>query len=238
VSARPAGRRQPHRSHRTSALILRRVEHGESDLVLTLFTESLGRVSALARSARKSSKRFAGALEAFQTLKLELDEPLASDLMLLREATIETPRLALTSDLERMDAAGRALGWIRVAAPPRTGEPAVWKTITELLDRLDVNEKVSARLVLAEEGFRLLAAFGWALDLEQCVRCGRKCAPGRSAMVDASRGGLVCRACGGAHQKLDGKVRGRLAAGLIDASDVDLALDLVERALRAHAGTK
>jgi hypothetical protein len=55
-------------------------------------------------------------------------------------------------------------------------------------------------------------------------------------MIDAEKGGLVCRSCGGARFKLSGAARTRLAAGTLSPEDVALTLDLVERALRAHVG--
>jgi DNA repair protein RecO (recombination protein O) len=218
-------------------LLLRRVEHGETDLILSLFTQSLGRVSALARGARKSARRFAGALEPFHTLRIDFDEPTGGDLLHLREAALESPRVTLTSHLDRMDAAGRALGWVRVASPPRTAEPEVWKEITVLLDRLNEDGRVNPRLVLAEQGLRLLGAFGWGLDLERCVTCGKPCEKGRAAYVDPVRGGLVCRSCGSARMKLSGAARERLATWSLAPEDVETALDLVERTLKAHAGT-
>jgi DNA repair protein RecO (recombination protein O) len=228
--------RASRQSHRTRALLLRRTEHGESDLVLSMFTESLGRIPALGRGARRSQKRFGGALEPFHTLLVEVDEPASGELFQLREATIATMRPTLTGDLIRMDVAGRALSWVRVAAPARTEEPAVWTTLGRLLDRLDDAQTTNPRLVLAEEGLRLLAAFGWGLELSRCVRCGKECEPGRTAMIDADRGGLVCRACGGARFRLGGAARARVAAGALLPEDVDVTLDLVERALRAHVG--
>jgi DNA repair protein RecO (recombination protein O) len=217
-------------------LLLRRTEHGEADLVLSLFTQSLGRVSALARGGRKSARRFGGALEPFHTLRIDVDEPSGGDLFLLREAALEVPRATLTSNLDRMDAAGRALAWVRAASPPRTAEPDVWREITTLLDRLNADERVDPRLVLAEQGLRLLGAFGWGLDLERCVRCGKPCETGRSAFVDPVRGGLVCRSCGSARMKLSGAARERLAALELAPEDVETALDLIERTLKAHAG--
>ena len=231
-----SGAGAPSRSHRTRALLLRKVEHAESDLVLTLFTEKLGRISCLARGARKSQKRFGGALEPFQTLAIEVDERTSSEFFFLRGAAIDVPRLALTSDLDRMDAAGRALHWVRTAAPPRTAEPELWKVVTSLLDRLNAEGAVSARLVLAEEALRLLSALGWGLELERCVKCGRPCATGQAAAIDTQRGGLVCRQCGGAALKLSGAVRERLLSGILRPEDAELAIDLVERALRAHVG--
>ena len=92
------------------ALLLRRVELGEADLVLTLFTSALGRVSALARGARKSQKRFAGALEPFFTIQVRLEERSHSELFTLSEARISRARLGMLTDLNRMEVAGRALG--------------------------------------------------------------------------------------------------------------------------------
>ena len=229
--------RAPRPGHRTFALLLKRVEHGESDLVVALFTERLGRVSALARGARKSQKRFGGALEPFHTLDVDMEEPGSGELFALRGATLGATRLVLTANLERMDAAGRALGWLRAATPARNPEPGVWRAIVTLLDRLNAPGPVDPRLVLAEQGLALLSAFGWGLELERCVRCGRPCEPGRAALVDAERGGLVCRACGGARLRLGGAARARFAAGALVPEDVDVAVDLVERALRAHVGT-
>jgi DNA repair protein RecO (recombination protein O) len=227
----------------TRALLVKRVEYGEADLVLTLFTERFGRVSALARGARKSTRRFAGALEPMHTLEVRLEERPERELFGLREARITTPRRALTSELARMEAAGKALGWLRRAAPARTPEPELWHAIESLLDRLAETGSVDAGRVLAAAGLRMLAMLGWGLDFERCVSCGKACPQGQAGLVDPTRGGLVCRSCGGARQRLDGPRRHRLARAsasgdpaAIDAEDADAALDLVEQVLRAHAG--
>lgn len=227
----------------TRALLVKRVEYGESDLVLTLFTERFGRVTALARGARKSTRRFAGALEPMHTLEVRLEERPERELFGLREARIATPRLALTSELSRLEAAGKALGWLRRAAPARTPEPELWHGIEALLDRLAEPGRVDAERVLAAAGMKLLGTLGWGLDLERCVSCGKPCPEGQSGLVDAARGGLVCRSCGGARRRLDGALRHRLArAGAtgdpaaLETDDAAVALDLVEHVLRAHAG--
>ncbi|HXK19309.1 MAG TPA: recombination protein O N-terminal domain-containing protein, partial [Polyangiaceae bacterium] len=83
----------------TEALLLRRVEYGEADLVLTLLTQKLGKVSALARGARKSNKRFGGALEPMHTLAVELDERPGAELFSLLEAKLKVPRAKILSSL-------------------------------------------------------------------------------------------------------------------------------------------
>jgi DNA repair protein RecO (recombination protein O) len=227
----------------TRAVVLRRVEYGESDLVVTLLTEELGRVSALARGARNSRKRFGGSLEPLHTLAVRIDDRPGAELCVLSESSIDVARTRLCVDLDKMQAAGRALGWVRRAAPPRTPEPEAWHVLIEFLDRLDHPEDDRAPgLHLTELGLRLLGAVGWALELQRCVSCGKPCGDGRAAMVDASRGGLVCRGCGGGRLRLGGAARERMVraargeSGALKDEDVSVALDLVERALRAHMG--
>jgi DNA repair protein RecO (recombination protein O) len=219
------------------------VELGEADLIVTLFTQTLGRVSALARGARRSSKRFGGALEPFFTLRVRFEERPRSELYVLVEASIARPRLGLLSELSRLEVAGRALSWIRRAAPPRTPEPEAWVLLERLLDRLaDADSRVSPERELCELGLPLLAAFGWGIDFERCVSCGKLCPAGAPATIDAQRGGLVCRECGGGRLRLNGALRERLARAsrgeveALAAEDVGTALDLIDRVFSAHAG--
>ncbi len=230
------------RTHDTRALLVRKVGYGESDLVVTLFTQELGRISALARGARKSRRRFSGTLEPMHTLRVRFDKRAGVELCTLTESSIDQARIRLTADLDRLDATGRALGWVRRAAPPERSEPEVWRLINELFDRLDAVEALDPRRELAAHGLVQLAAFGWGIELSRCVGCAKPCAPGQAALLDPARGGLVCRSCGGARLKLGAAVRERLAqaAGgdprVLLATDVSLALEIVEAALLAHMG--
>lgn len=227
----------------TEALLLRRVEYGEADLVLTLLTQKLGKVSALARSARKSMKRFGGSIEPMHTLMLELDERPGAELFTLVEAKLSVPRPNILGSLAAMEAAGKALSWARRAAPPRTPEEAPYAVLSTLLDRLAAEPSAEASsIALAEAGLCLLSAFGWGIDFERCVRCGRQALASQSASVDAVRGGLICRSCGGARLRVSAGTRARMAraaageTSVLNADEAQPALSIVEAALGAHAG--
>ena len=229
------------------ALVVRVVPYGESDAVLTLFTEDIGKVAAMARGARKSQRRFAAAIEPMHTVRVALDERAGAELYGLREAVIVTPRTHLLSSLERMTAAGQALRWVRAGSPNRTREPEVWNEIESLLDRLnDPSCAIAPGTHLAVSGLRLLRHFGYGLEFDGCVRCGRACDPGRSAFVHAEAGGLICQSCGGGHNPLhhllDAAARARLSAAAwgrdaaLTPEDTEIAQKLVDEALAGHAG--
>lgn len=228
-----------------SGLLLGKVDYRESDCVVTLFTREHGRVSALARGARRSQKRFGGVLEPMHTLTLTLEERPAGNLMILREASIDVARVRLVGRLDTLEASGRALSWVRASTPEQQREPSVYASVIELLDQLNqpAHDR-EPRLFLAEFGLYLLSALGFGIDFHGCVRCGRACAEGRAAYIDARKGGLVCRACGGASRRLEGPARERFArassgaSGVLELPDVDAALPLVEQALQAHMGVE
>jgi DNA repair protein RecO (recombination protein O) len=252
------------------ALLLRRVAFGEADVIATFFTPSRGVVATVARGARKSSRRFT-ALEPMHVLRVAFDERPDAELAALREASIARPRSALTGmggdagALGRIEAAGRCLRWVRRGLSPHVVEREVWRELEAVLDALDdpLFDAQAAEARAAAFGLRLLADLGWGLELARCAVCGKPCDPAASAYVDASRGGIVCRACGGgalgdlgaaAAQRAGGATpparvaivlraprRAALAAAaagddaaLADPEDVAVAVQLVDAALAAH----
>jgi DNA repair protein RecO (recombination protein O) len=223
----------------SQALVVRTVEFGESDVIATLITEQAGKLGAVVRGARKGSRRVGGALEPVHTIAVLLEDK-GGELTTLKESRIVRLRSGVTSNLDALEAAGAALRWARHLFPPRTPEPAGWAVLVELLDGLEA-EADRPRRALARAGLAMLAAVGYALELEQCAVCGRPCPEGRPACVDPSRGGLVCRACGGASRVLqaaDRQAARALASGRTDDvtdASAEAVLALVDGAMAAHA---
>jgi DNA repair protein RecO (recombination protein O) len=234
----------------SAALLVRSVPYGEADVIATFFTAESGKVSAIVRGARRSTKRFGGALEPIHALRITLEDR-GKELCVLKEARIERPRTRIASSLEAMEAAGQALRWVRHLCPPRTPEPAAWRSLEALLDDLERIEETTTDLAartaesrghLAAFGLRLLTDMGYALALDRCSRCGRPCPEGRSAFVDPAGGGIVCTSCGGARRTITAELRARAARAqrgegvVFSAEQAGGLVDIVEEAMGAHAG--
>ena len=226
----------------TLALLLARVTYGESDLIVQLFTEQEGKVSALARGARKSNKRFSGSLEPMHTIKVELQAPVHGELYTIKNSHIAQPRSMIVAQLDRMTAAGRALSWVKRATSAQVTEAALWSSVNATLDELGLVDGNDADDVAASFGLRLLELMGWGLNFLRCVSCGKACPQERSAWLNPERGGLVCRACGGGPFQISGSDRKALhavAQGELSRPPheaVPLTFKIVERSLGAHMG--
>lgn len=51
-------------------LVIKKKVYGESDYILTIFTREAGKISGIAKNAKKSKKRFGGRLEPFLLLRI------------------------------------------------------------------------------------------------------------------------------------------------------------------------
>lgn len=194
------------RVQRDDAVLLRSVDYGESDRVLTFLTRGQGKFSALAKGARRSRRRFAGALEPFALLKIETVAA-RSGLARLETAVIERAFPKLLGDLPRMTVAGGLLAFVRELVPEAMPDPEVFDDVVQLLTVLDVGEVSERALRICFELAQMSRA-GFSPRLEACGVCGKRPDAGRATDFDARRGFVVCQSCGGASFRLRAGARG------------------------------
>lgn len=209
---------------------------------MTFFAESEGKVTAMVRGGRRSQKRFGGALEPFHGLEITVEDR-GREMTTLVEARVVRPRLGITGDLTKLDAAAHALRWVRDLSPRGAPEPIVWSALARTLDALDeAPGPGGSEGLVVRFGLGLLAETGYGLDFERCARCGKPCPAGRPAFFDAARGGIVCMACGGARRTLAAGVRetaAQLAAGgeaSLEPEAARVLVEAIDEAVAVHAG--
>jgi DNA repair protein RecO (recombination protein O) len=53
-------------NHRTTGFVLRCLNYGESDLIVTFYSSDFGKLKGIAKGAKRSKKRFANVFEPFR----------------------------------------------------------------------------------------------------------------------------------------------------------------------------
>jgi DNA repair protein RecO (recombination protein O) len=223
----------------TRAFLLRSVDYGESDRVLTLLTEHRGRIAAIARGARRSQKRFGGALEPFALLEVALARG-RGELWRLTEATLVEAHPGLSRDLARIGAAAFVLELVRELAPEDQPEPGLFRSIEEVLGLLASAEGTAVAALAFGAALRVLALAGIAVSVTACTACGKPVPAGRKVLFDPRRGGVVCSACGGGPIALSAvalallvQLERTLLADLARVAPPDPIVDEVDRTLTA-----
>lgn len=227
----------------TEALLLRASDYREADRILTLFTRAAGKVSAIARGARSSRRRFAGALEPYAVIRVELSAQ-RGELMLLKQAELLQPFATILSDLVRMDVAGAALTLVRESHAPHLPDEPLFLSTVQLLTVLE-HDGDPQRSLLLGFALRALACTGLAPRLDACGRSREAVPEGRPAYFDPTLGAVVARRFGGGPFLLPGGLRMRLlraqgedwldaARAPWPAEELALARAAVAAFIRAH----
>lgn len=175
----------------TRAVILREIDHGESDKIITFYSLNSGRLTCIAKGAKRSKKRFVNKLELFTALDLTYVSK-GEGLSRLEQAETVThfPKLRFDSRryLGACLVAEVLLYWVKENDP----DPECFALISSTLERLSAGN-VEQTLILFFSRFLTIQGFRPVLDV--CTGCGRPVAPKCRYTFHAARFGLVCEAC-------------------------------------------
>lgn len=151
-----------------------------------------GRVAAFAHGARKSYRRFGGALEPFSTIEVELVTRRVDGMPTLSSASVTKPRLGLTSDLERLALASYETEISMLLAPEGAASGEIFDALEASLETLlGCPATLESRV---EFELRLFATSGYRPTLDRCARCALELK--ELVFIDLAEGGALC----GAHE--------------------------------------
>jgi DNA repair protein RecO (recombination protein O) len=172
------------------ALVLSTVDFGDADRIVTLFTEERGKLTAFAAGARKSKRRFAGALEPGTLVKAQLVERHGSTFR-LDSVDIERTFHGFRNDLSLISRALYALELTRELTREQEPYPQLFSLTVAYLDALDRHQAGPTSLVAFE--LDALASAGLMPRFDRCAICEGEV--GAGAQFDAEHGGAVCAGC-------------------------------------------
>jgi DNA repair protein RecO (recombination protein O) len=175
---------------RDQGVVLGTVDYGEADRLVTLLTRSHGKLTAFAAGARKSRRRFAGALEPCTVLSVELVERRGTTFR-LDTADIQNPFARIRNDLRRISRSLYALELVRELTREREPQERLLELLLRYLDGLDAGESGPTSLLAFE--LDALAHAGLMPRLAGCALCGGGWAD--HPRFDPEHGGAVCEAC-------------------------------------------
>ena len=213
------------------AIVLRHVDYGEADRIVTVLTPDHGWLKGFARAARRSRKRFGPALETFAEIRLSWTPRAGGELVSVREAELVSLRIGLRRDLETFALAGYGCELTEALCAEAVGAVEVYGLLRAFLDHLDAAGASSEARLLLE--LRLLALAGIVPHLQHCAECHGTLPHGPVGFA-AARGGSLCPACGGdaAALKVDRLTLGSLGRLLQTPMAVFAGIRLTPRTLQ------
>jgi len=180
--------------YRTEAVILRRMNLGEADRILTAYTPDHGKLRMIAKGVRKMTSRKAGHLELFTRVQLLLAQGRDLDIVTQAEAIDSFP--GLRENLVRIGRAAVVAELVDRFAVEQEGSRELYQLLLHTLERLSASDEAATALRYFQ--LHLLRISGFGPELALCLKCGKKIQP-EAQYFSIQEGGVFCPQCGNRH---------------------------------------
>jgi DNA repair protein RecO (recombination protein O) len=179
-------------TYQADAIVLRRLDYGEADRILTLLTREHGKLSAIAKGSRRAKARAANGLDLFARSRMMLAK--GHNLDVVAQAERRGDVRNISGDLHRTAYACLVAEVADKVLEERHPVDDVFELVVGTIERLNTPER-SPRAESAWFVMRILDLLGYQPQLFDCAGCNQPL-PEAAAWFSPLLGGVLCQRCG------------------------------------------
>ena len=198
---------------KTDAIVLRVVEFSETSCIVTLFTRTLGKITTIAKGARRKKSPFEAALDLIAICRIVFLHKSSQSLDILTEAKLQRRFRSSAKDLDRFYAGLYLIELLNLMTDDADPHEDLFDEAVSAISLIDVadlvdggdsesgdlgspdNVRVSTKHALINFEIRLLDLLGHLPMLTNCVDCGRPKTTISRVQFGLNRGGIICQTC-------------------------------------------
>jgi DNA repair protein RecO (recombination protein O) len=182
----------------TDAILLRKIEYGDHDYIITFLTRSRGKISVIAKNAKKSVKRFSGALDLFSVNHIQCTFPKKSkdSLIILAQTDLENGFVNIRYDVFKTTYACYWVELIYLWLEEGKKQTQLYDLLFFVLDMLNQSDIKMEVLSLLFQ-IRFMRISGFSPNIEFCDNCNTLVDDIQQTRVqfDFKEGKIVCDNC-------------------------------------------
>jgi DNA repair protein RecO (recombination protein O) len=176
-----------------TALVLKVSDLGESDKIVTFYSEQAGKLAGIAKGAKRSKKRFSNKLEIFSLLDVLYVNQGRSGLVRVAEAELLAPFMSLRENYDRYVSASLACELIYYWTRDYDADRNIFNLLLWALQGIDKGSP--SLMVLIFFQVKLYTLLGYRLHLSGCIKCENAEQSGMPYVFHPGRHGLLCKNC-------------------------------------------
>lgn len=176
-------------NYKTKGIVIKRMNYGEADRILTVLSERFGKVKVMAKGVRKIRSHMAGSLEPFILVDLHLQE--GKNFYIVTGASINCDFEVIHSDMDRMAKAFYIGELIDRFLEEHQRSEKIFDLSIQALESI---ECLKNEIWLRCFEHKIVTAAGFKPQLFYCVNCKSKIMPGNN-FWDSVEGGVICEEC-------------------------------------------
>ena len=184
-------------AEKTTGIVLRVIEFSETSCIVKLMTRDHGKITAMAKGARRPKSPFEAALDVLAICRIVFLHKTSGAMNLLTEAKLERRFRSSATNLKRLYAGYYVVELLNTLTDEGDSHPELFdqaiKTIVEI-DSTDSDEDELNQKLLQFE-LNVLGFLGHLPMLTKCVSCGKEKTALTRVSFGLNAGGILCQEC-------------------------------------------
>lgn len=169
-------------------VVIRTQDYGESNKIVTIFSNKIGKFSAIARGAKKPKSRMAAVTQPF--IYGEYLVYIRNGLSTIQQGSIENSMRKIREDIEKTAYASYVLELTDKLVDERQPLPYIYNELFHTMQRIADEDAYMIPAMMYE--LKIYENGGFSPRLNQCVRCSSTILPYYFSIAE---GGVLCEEC-------------------------------------------
>lgn len=184
-------------AEKTEGIVLRVIEFSETSCIVTLMTRDFGKITAMAKGARRPKSPFEAALDVLALCRIVFLHKTSGAMSLLTEAKLDRRFRSSSTNLKRLYAGYYIVELLNILTDEGDSNPELFDLAVKTIFLIDSDQIEDSQLNqhLLEFELKTLDLLGHLPMLTKCVSCGREKTTLARVHFGLNDGGILCQSC-------------------------------------------
>lgn len=178
---------------KTRAIVLRRLDFGDTSRIAHFFTEEFGKLSAMVKGAKSPKSKTGLAIDLLNVVELVLYKKETREVQLVSQVDLIKHFPSIRDNFEKYKFASAVIELLSTIIIESESHPKLFEGSVKILSLIDSSIE-NPKLLFAKYFFFFLKELGYEFQYERCNICGREISRGEQASFNFEAG-LICTDC-------------------------------------------
>lgn len=178
---------------KTEAIVLRKINFGDSSRIALFYTKDFGKISGIIKGARSSKSKIGSMVDTINLLQLVLYKKDAREIQLISEVDLIKHFSHIKDDFQKLKYANAIIELLITMTSENEHNIKLFDGTVRILTLLDSTDE-NPQFLFVKYFFFFLKEIGYEFQIEHCNVCGKKINSGDQASYNYENG-LICAEC-------------------------------------------
>jgi len=182
---------------KTEAIVLTKIDFGDTSNIFSLFTKEFGKISAILKGGKKGRGGKSNIVDPPNHLDIIIYKKASREVQLISGAEMISHYPGIKDNYERLKYAYAVIELIKRLLPEHEPNHKIFRGVVRIFDLLETTGELPA-VVFGRFFMFFLKEIGYGIQLDRCASCGKTNIKGSDLSYNYEIG-ILCTECGEGH---------------------------------------